>query len=302
MICMKSIVIGAVNSTKNLIDVMIRLNMDISMVFSLDDAISENVSAYYPLHEYAEQKGIPYKKYRKINDDENIAIMKKINPDYIFAIGFSQLVSKKILDIPKKCVIGCHPAPLPYYRGRAVVVWQMLNGVTDSKITMFKIDEGADSGDIIAQEPFSIKPEEYAGELLERMDQIQIRLFEKVLPTLIDDTVKYVKQDDSLATYCLKRTPEDGAINWDKSADEIYRLIRAISHPYPGAFGMYDGKHKIVIWRAYLEKNNKYYGFPGQIAEVNENGMIVVLNEGLLVVTEYENVDSVKIFAGHKLR
>lgn len=299
---MVNIVIGAVNATKNLIETMLKLKMDVSMVFSLDEKVAGNVSAYYPLHEYAQRHKIPFKKYRRINDDENIELMRSIEPDYIFAIGFSQLVSEDILNIPRIAVIGCHPADLPHYRGRAVVVWQMLNNVRHSKITMFKIDAGADSGDIIAQEPFEIFPDEYVGELLERIDEAQIKLYEKTLPKLMNGTAVFTKQNEAEATYALRRVLEDGEIAWTDKTEEILKLIRAVSHPYPGAYGMYDGKHKIIIWKAHAAENTRYIGIPGQIAEIDGSELKVLTKEHLLVITEYENLDNVKMYVGHKLR
>lgn len=297
---MKTIVIGAVNSTKTLIEEMLKLDISINMVFSLDDAIAKDVSGYSPLHEFAEEKGIPYKKYKKINDDENIAIMRKIKPDYIFAIGFSQLVSKKILDIPRYGVIGMHPAPLPKYRGRAVIVWQILENVRESKISLFKIDEGTDSGDVLDQEPFKISEDDYAEDVLAKTHIASVTMFRRTLPKLMNRTAEFKKQDYTQATYCLKRTPEDGQIDWNVSKEEVYRFIRAISRPYPGAFSYYDGKEKVIIWKAHIGENKKYYGFPGQIAEINENTMIIVLKDGLLYVDEYENKDGVKLFLGHR--
>lgn len=299
---MKNIVIGAVNSTKNLLEEMLKAGISVDMVFALDDEISENVSAYYPLHEFAQEHNIPYKKYRKINDIENIEIMKQIEPDYIFAIGFSQLISKTIIEIPKYGVIGSHPADLPKYRGRAVVVWQMLEDIRESKVTLFKIDEGADSGEIIDKEPYYIEENDYAEDVLYKADVAQIKLFRRVLPKLMDLTVTFEKQDDSQATYALRRIPEDGIINWGKSGVDVVKLIRATSRPYPGAFAYYDGKYKIIIWRAHFEKNVKYIGIPGQIAEIRKDELVILAKDGQIVVTEYDNVDNVKIFVGHKLK
>lgn len=298
---MKNIVIGAVNSTRFLLETMMKLNIDISYVFSLDDAVSENVSGYYPLHEFAKKNGIPFKKYRKINQDENIKIMRSIGPDFIFAIGFSQLVSKEILDIPKYGVIGLHPADLPKYRGRAVIVWQMLTGVKTSKVTLFKIDEGADTGDIIDQEPFEIGENDYASDVLDKSHDALLKLYYRALPKLMNGTYTLTKQDHSQATYCLRRAPEDGLIDWTLPGKEILKLIRAISRPYPGAFSYYDRKHKVIIWRARIEENTRYYGFPGQIAEIGNEHMVIVLKDGLLIVEEFENVNKIRMFAGHRL-
>ena len=99
------------------------------MVFSLDEKYSKNVSGYYPIHKIAEENGIPYHKFRKINEEENINLIKEISPDYIFVIGLSQLIDKEIIDSAKKGVIGYHPTPLPKFRGRAAIPWQILLGI-----------------------------------------------------------------------------------------------------------------------------------------------------------------------------
>ena len=109
------------------------------------------------------------------------------------------------------------------------------------------------------------------------------------------------KQDHSQATYCLRRAPEDGLIDWTLPGKEILKLIRAISRPYPGAFSYYDRKHKVIIWRARIEENTRYYGFPGQIAEIGNEHMVIVLKDGLLIVEEFENVNKIRMFAGHRL-
>ena len=297
---MKTIVIGAVNSTKTLVEEMLKLGIPVNMVFSLDEAASKDISGYCPLHEFAAEKGIPYKKYIKINDEENIAAMREIEPDYIFAIGFSQLVSKKIMEIPRYGVIGMHPAFLPKFRGRAVIVWQILEKVRHSKITLFRIDEGADSGDILDQEPFEIGEEDYAEDVLAKTHAASVALFRRALPKLIDGTAVFKEQDHALATYCLKRTPDDGLIDWNAPKEDIYRFIRAISHPYPGAYSYYDGKSKMIIWRAHIGDNRKYYGFPGQLAEIDGTKMVIVLKDGLLYVDEFENTDDKKMFPGHR--
>lgn len=299
---MNIVVIGAVTSTRILIEELLREHIKINMVFSLDESVSKDVSGYYPLHELAEKEGIPCIKYKKINEEKNVQIMRDLKPDYIFAIGFSQLISKKILNIPTKGVIGCHPADLPAFRGRAVLVWQMLLGIKHSNVTMFYMDEGADSGDIIGKEPFEIREDDYISELLEKTDAALLRLYKKIIPQIMDGTLKREKQDDSKATYCLKRVPEDGLIDWNQSGRDIMRIVRAISHPYPGAFSYYDKEHKIIIWRAHIEDNKRYYGFPGQIAEIRSDGkMAIITMDGLLVVDECENIDEVKLFVGHRL-
>ena len=299
---MKTILIGAVTTTRRVLETMVEVNFPISYVFSLDDAVSENVSDYDPVFETAEKFNVPYKKFKKINDEENVKIIKEIDPDYIFVIGLSQLVKDEIINATKKGVVGFHPAPLPKYRGRATNVWQQLLGVKESAVSVFFIDDGIDSGDILAQEPYYIGDDDYCQDVLDKIDEAAIVAMRKVLIGLRDNTLVPVKQNDEEASYTLKRSPEDGLIDWNQPIKDIHLFIRAISKPYPGAFSMYDGKSKIVIYRAEILENKKYIGFNGQIAELRKDGFDVVCKDGLLRVTDYENVDNVKMFAGHRFR
>lgn len=298
----KSVLIGSVGSSKNMLEEMIKMNFPIDLVFSLDEQYSENVSTYYPIHKIAEENGIPYKKFRKINDQENIAIIKKIKPDYIFVIGLSQLVSKDIIDSAKKGVIGFHPTPLPRLRGRAAMAWQILLGVRKTKCSLFFIDEGMDSGDIIGQEGYLIEDTDYVSDVGLKLRKAFQKLIRRTLPQLLDGSVKPVKQNEREATYLLKRTPEDGLIDWNEPVEKIQRLIRAVSNPYPGAFSMYDGKDKVIFWKADFMENKKYIGIPGQIAMKTNEYIDIVCIDGLLRVYEYEKEDNIKLIEGNKFK
>ena len=298
---MKTVLIGSVGSTRMVLEAMIEMEFPISHVFSLDEKVSKNVSGYYPIHEIAQKNNIPYTKFIKINDEENIRIIKNIEPDYIFVIGLSQLVKEEIIKSSKYGVIGFHPTPLPKMRGRAANVWQVLLGVHETKCSMFFIDDGIDSGDILGQEDYIIEDSDYAVDVCRKIEAATYRLSKKVFQKILDDTLMPTRQNEEEATYLLKRSPEDGFINWTESINDIHRLIRAVSKPFPGAYGMYDGKHKIVVWKADINKNKKYIGMNGQIAEIGDGYFDVVCKDGLLHVSDYENMDNVKMFVGHKL-
>lgn len=299
---MKTILIGSVGSSKAVLDEMIKIKFPIDMVFSLDEKYSSNVSGYYPLHELAENNNIPYKKFRKINDQENIDLMKEINPDYIFVIGLSQLISRDVINLAKKGAVGFHPTPLPKFRGRAALVWQILLGVKETKCSLFFIDEGIDSGDIIAQESYLIEDNDYATDVIKKCHDAFRRLIERTLPKLINEEIQPIKQNEDEATYLLKRSPEDGRIDWTKPSETIQRLVRAVSKPYPGAFSEYDGKAKIIFWKADSINNNKYFGIPGQIARITPDYIDIICTTGMLRVYEYENVDNVKLTEGYKFK
>ncbi len=299
---MKTILIGSVVSSKVMLEEMINAKFPINMVFSLDEKYSKNVSGYRPIHEVAAANNIPLIKFRNINDEENIEIIKKVQPDYIFVIGLSQLIDNKILKIANKGTIGLHPTPLPKYRGRAAMVWQVLLGERESKVSLFMIDEGMDSGDIIGQEDYFIEETDYAEDLEKKSLEALRKLSKRVLPDLMNDSIVPIPQNDNDATYLLIRRPEDGQIDWNQSVSIIHRLIRAVSRPYPGAFGMYDGIHKLIIWRADVVENKNIIGIPGQICAIGNNYFDILGKDGIIRVTDFENTDNVKLYIGHKLK
>lgn len=298
---MKSILIGSVGTSREMLEAMIDTKFPISHVFSVSEEYSSSISGYQPIHKIAEANQIPFTKIHKINDSENVTIIQSIEPDYIFVIGFSQLVKKEIIDAAKVGVVGFHPTPLPKMRGRAANVWQVLLAVHETKCSVFFIDEGIDSGDILGQQEYIIEDTDYAFDVERKINEASGKLFRKVLKEIMDGTSHPWKQDERGATYLLKRSPEDGMINWNGSIADIHRLIRAVSKPYPGAYSLYDGKHKIIIWRAEMMENKRYIGLNGQMAEVADDHIDVVCKDGLLRITDYENVDDVKLFVGHKM-
>lgn len=299
---MKSILIGSVDSSKVVLEDMIRMNFPIDMVFSLDEQYSSNVSGYEPIHEIAKEYNIPFRKFKNINDRLHINEIQQLNPDYIFVIGLSQIVDKEIINAAKKGTVGFHPTPLPKFRGRAAIVWQILLGIHETKCTLFLIDDGMDSGNILAQEDYIIGAQDYAMDVQIKSNEALQRMLRRVLPKLLVGSIQSIRQNEEEATYLLKRTPEDGRIDWNETVETIQRLIRAVSKPYPGAFSYYKGKHHCIFWRAEALENKKYIGLPGQIANITEEYIDIVCKDGLLRVYEYDNLDCVKFFSGNKFK
>lgn len=295
----KTIFIGSVFSSKVALETMIEQGVKIDLVCSLDEAASANVSDYYPIHKIAEQFQLPYIKFTKINSDDVVCRIREIKPDLIFVIGLSQILCSEILEAVKEYVIGFHPTPLPKYRGRAALPWMILLGEKELKVSFFKLDEGMDSGDIICQYPYRIEESDYVTDVYDKVcEAIRLGLIQ-CLPEIYADSVNFLPQDESKATYLLIRRPEDGEIDWKKSAVDIARLVRAASHPYPGAFTSYHNT-KFIVWKAYPIENRKYIGLPGQIVWINESGEIGVLTaEGILVICDYE-YEGKKLIVGHK--
>lgn len=293
---------GSVGSTRIVFERMLATGFPLSLVLALDPAKSANVSGYVPLHELAAAHGVPTLPFAKVNSPEVIHALRDLAPDWLFVIGLSQLIPREILDIPSQGVVGFHPTPLPKFRGRAAMVWQILLGVRETKCSLFLIDEGMDSGPILGQEPYVIEDTDYARDVQIKLHAAIARLTDRVLAQMLDGTLRPVPQNDDEATILLVRRPEDGRIDWSRPLAEVHRLVRAVSHPYPGAFGLYDGTHPVVIWRADILPNTRFIGIPGQIANIGDGFFDVLGVDGLLRVTDYSNPDTATLRVGHKLK
>lgn len=299
---MKTVLMGSVGSSRIVLERMLAMNFPLSLVLSLDESKSTNVSGYVPLHEIARQRGVPFQTFAKANSPEVVETLRDIAPDYLFVIGLSQLIPTEILRIPLKGVVGFHPTPLPKFRGRAAMVWQVLLGVRETQCSFFLIDEGMDSGPILGQEPYVIEETDYARDVQIKLHAAIARLADRVLKQMMEGTLQPVPQNEDEATILLVRRPEDGRIDWSRPLADIHRLVRAVSRPYPGAFGLYDGTHPVTIWRADILENHRFIGIPGQIARLGDGFFDVLGIDGLLHVSDFSNPDGVPLRIGHKLK
>jgi len=296
---MKFIVIGSVESSNIFLIKCIESGYVPSHVFGFDERYSANVSGFFPLYKTAEDNGIPSTRFKKINDE--ILTIKEIAPDYIFVIGLSQLISKELIACATEGAIGMHPTPLPNYRGRAAIPWQIILGVRESAVSLFKLTESMDDGDILWQEPYIIDPDDYAKDVHDKVYATIERAVEGLMKGLSNGSIHGIPQDHGQATYLLIRREEDGQIDWKDPIEKIYALVRGASAPYPGAFSYYEGK-KVVLNRVKIIENSQYIGINGQIAKVKKDGIYVVVDDKLLCITNYSVEDEIKFVVGKKFR
>ena len=292
---MKTVFIGSVMLSKAALEALFELNIKMDLVCGLDESASQNVSDYEPIHLLAEKNGAPGVSFKKITElSEKIA---QIKPDFLFVLGVSQIIPKSIIDAAKY-TIGFHPTKLPKYRGRAPVPWMILLGETDPCISLFLIDEGMDSGDILHQEPYHIAPDDHATEVYKAVCESLKLGLKKCVPNLYSGKFKRIPQNHDEATFLLIRRPEDGRIDWGADGREVYNLIRAVAHPYPGAFSTYEGE-KIIFRRASIEENTCVFGIPGQIYKI-EKGKVFICAKGNKFIVLHEYVPEMNFIVGKK--
>ncbi|GAB5534170.1 MAG: methionyl-tRNA formyltransferase [Rubricoccaceae bacterium] len=220
----------------------------LDLVITLPDSAARTKSGRVYVDSFCETHGIDLVKSPNVNDAAVLDAIRAHEIDWLFIIGWSQIARREVLNAPQRGVLGMHPTLLPIGRGRAAIPWTILLGLEESGVTLFKLDEGVDTGPIVSQARISVDPRETATTLYKKVNQAHRTLIQDTWPRLASDQVDLRIQDDSLATVWAGRRPEDGAISPEMSAEEVDRLVRAVTHPYPGAFVDLDGE-RLRIWR-----------------------------------------------------
>lgn len=218
------------------------------LLLTLQDNKSMLKSGRIYLDEIALSTNTPLYKLNHINDADVTEVLRKQRIDWLFIIGWSQIASPQVLEVPRKGIIGAHPTLLPVGRGRAAVPWAIIKELDKTGVTFFKMDAGVDTGPILDQYEIPLSPLETATELYVKVNEAHVQLIRQIWPKLTSDTIVGQIQDEDQASYWAGRTPSDGELSQSMTLTEVDRLVRATSHPYPGAYIMLDSSTKLIIW------------------------------------------------------
>jgi methionyl-tRNA formyltransferase len=273
--------------------------------FTLRDDVAAKTSGAMSFDALAERHGIPLVKVRNINDPEPVERIRALAPDLLLVIGWTQLVKDELLRVPRFGCIGFHASLLPTYRGRAPINWALINGEKKTGNTMILLEVGVDSGDILAQREIPIGDEDTCKTLYDRVAETEFEMLDEVLPLIRAGRMPRRKQDASQVTVMPKRRPEDGLIDWNKPAQGLYDWVRALTHPYPGAFTWLDGR-KLFVWKASVARDVAGLTLaPGEL-QLAAGRLLVGTGVGLLalerVQAEGEDELSGSEFAGRHVK
>lgn len=250
----------------------------LDFAMTLPDKIGKSTSGRVFLDRFCNRKGISLLKSTHVNNSDVIASIHAANIDWLFIVGWSQIASKSILRSAKKGVIGIHPTLLPQGRGRAAIPWAIMKRLNKTGVTLFKMDEGVDSGPIGAQVEIQLAADTSATELYAAVVAGHKRLIRTIMPDILSDSVVFNPQDGSKATYWPERKPEDGEIDLDGSVYDAERLVRAVTRPYPGAY-YYQGCRKCTVWSAKVMFESSKTG---------EACHHLTFRDGVLLIKEFE--------------
>jgi len=264
------------------LDVLLRRGEDIIAVLSHEDSPNEEIW-FRSVEGLARQNGIPVYTPFSVNTPEWIHRIRQWKPDLIFSFYYRSMISEDILKLPRLGAFNMHGSLLPKYRGRVPVNWAVLNGERETGATLHRMVKRADAGDIVDQQAVPIGPDDTAFEVFAKVTEAAREVLERRIDDIKAGTAPRIPQVESQATTFGGRRPEDGRIDWKQSARSIYDLVRAVTHPYPGAFTEVNGM-RFTIWRA--KALAEFSGVPGQVISIAP--LRVTAGTGALEIIAYQ--------------
>ncbi len=278
------------------IDALLGAGFEIAAVFTHADDPKEN-AFYGSVAQLCANKGIPVHAPEDANHPLWIERIAKLNPDYIFSFYYRNLLSEPLLATARQGAFNLHGSLLPAYRGRAPANWVLVNGETETGVTLHRMVKRADAGAIVAQEKVGIERTDTALTLHAKLREAATSLLRDTLPALLQGKITETAQDESKATVFGRRTPADGKLVWKKPAEELFNLVRAVTQPYPGAFCAV-GEHKLIVWGAQVVKGNEGQ-IPGRVISVDP--LRIACGEDSLVITAGQRNDNGLYLSGPQL-
>jgi len=263
------------------------LGAEIVGIVTLPGPIDPNRSGQCAFDDVAARLDAALIETRDVNAPETVNVIRKLEPELIFVVGWSQIVGEPFIALASEGVFGMHPTLLPRHRGRAPIPWAILTGLARTGVTLFEIiDATADSGSIVGQVTLDVAPDETATTLFARIADAHVELTRELLPQLLAGTAPRIPQDPTRASSWPRRTPADGIIDWDTRAPYLDAWVRAQTRPYPGAF-TYLGEEKVIVWGARPVELTETAP-AGTIVDVGPEGPVVACGEGGLVLEEVQ--------------
>lgn len=255
--------------------------------------------AMSPVKETALAHGVPVLQFERIRRQEGLDALRAIAPDLCVTAAFGQILSQKLLDIPRLGTVNVHASLLPRHRGPAPINWCLIAGETETGVTTMMTDAGIDTGDMLLKERLQILPEETAGELTERLSGLGAKLLLETLARMRAGDLERIPQEEARATREPMLEKNTGRVDFAKAAPEIVNLVRGVN-PWPGAFTTLPGGGALKIWKARAADGA---GTPGEILSADgKHGLRIACGAGAVEVLEMQAPGSRRMAATDYLR
>ncbi len=214
----------------------------------------------------------------KVTASTYLDVINRWNPDIVLVLGWYHILPPEVLVAPPLGCVAIHASLLPKYRGMAPINWAIINGETETGVSLFYLADGIDNGDVIAQRRVPIEGNDTCATLYDKATRQSVVVLRKFLPRLANGTAPRRKQNDDEATVFPKRTPEDGLIDWRWDSQRILNFVRAQTKPYPGAFTEIEGR-RLYIWKAeFADDYRPGHRLPGSLVRREADVLIITCN------------------------
>ena len=259
-----------------------------------------------PVKECALGAKLPVLQPLRAREEAFIEELRRLQPDLIVVAAYGQILPQSILEIPRFGCLNVHTSLLPKYRGAAPIQWAILEGESETGVTIMKMDAGLDTGDILTQQATPVQAEDDAQTLHDRLAQIGAELLAPTIRDLVAGKITPRPQPAGGVSHARKLTKEDGRLDWALPARVLWNRIRALT-PWPGAFTHLPDQphpHLLKIWRAEVAAGS---GAPGGILQADKAGIVVACGQEALRVLELQReggrrMSAAEFVAGHPLK
>jgi len=295
---MKIIFFGTSSFATASLMLLINSKHEISAVVTQPDRRSGRglIRTFSPVKLVAQKYELTVLQPSSVASGDFIKTIEQLKASIFVVAAFGQILSKDLLEIPKLYSINVHSSLLPKYRGAAPINWAVLKGETSTGVTIFRMTEGTDEGEIISAKEINIEDEDNALTLNDKLSKIGAELLIKTLDSIDKKKAKFTKQDNSKATYAPKLQKKNGLIDWTRTGRDIHNHVRAMV-PWPAAFTTMNSKHIKIMKTRLLNESAEYNDPPGTVLKADRGGIVVKTGDGALLILELQAEASKKMTA-----
>jgi methionyl-tRNA formyltransferase len=261
---------------------LLRRGANVVAVFSHEDNPGEEIW-FHSVSALAREHGLALHTPPSVNTAEWVERIRALQPELIFSFYYRNMISEEILALAPLGAYNMHGSLLPKYRGRAPVNWAIVRGEIRTGATLHVMVKRPDAGDIVDQQAVTIGPQDTARQVFSGVTKAACIVLERQLTNLLAGRAPRRQQDESQAEYFSGRSASDGRIDWNRSASEIFNLIRAVTHPYPGAFTDFGSRRFFIWWARPLDCAP---ATPGVV--ISESPLRIAASDGCLQVSDWQ--------------
>lgn len=295
---------------------------DIAFVVTQPDRVKGrgHILSSPPVKELAISYGLNVIQPVKIRDEDFYEKLRSVNPEFIIVVAYGKILPEEILNMPKFGCINVHASLLPKYRGAAPVQWALLKGEKITGVTIMRMDKGLDTGDILLKAELEILDDDTSETLFEKLSELGAKTLLKTIRDMREGKIKPVPQTGE-SSYAPPLKKEDGKIDWNRSADELFNFARGM-YPWPSAYCYLNSERiKIIRVRRQKQEDTPLYPpilrgelkggqeprIPGRIVKASDGELIVETGKGFLVIEELQPegkkvMSAMAFLSGRKLK